>query len=375
MPRPATLAKDVAGRLRKEILDGRWNDRPLPSERALSAKLGVARLTARRALKRLCAEQLIEARPGRGYVLVSGVGADEAPPNGREIIFFFLDRSGKMMPSAIDAEILSGASVEARQKELVLYSTCQEPEAFRRIVRERKGSSLRGVLLDWARRDVAEFLLEAGVPFVVVEDDIEGLPVASVVQDNAGGTRAALEHLAELGHQRIGLVTSTFQSFHPIQRLAAYREFMLKSGLGVEPELISRAPGGAEGGRQAAARLLDLGKDKAPTAIYVASGGMVEGVAAELHSRGLSWPRDISLVVWSGAGELEPVREASGITHVSWDHRELGRMAMLALEERIRAGRPERMVFRIEAQLIDRGSTSGPRSASGSRTRKKRGTK
>jgi DNA-binding LacI/PurR family transcriptional regulator len=375
MPRCAKLAESVAAKLREEILEGSWSDRPLPSERALSGKLGVARLTARRALKRLCAEQLIEARPGKGYVIVAGAAGGEPAPVGREVIYFFLDRVGTMAPDSMDAEILRGASAEARRQKLELFSTCQEPAVFKRIVQQRKGKSLRGVLLDWAEPQVAKYLLDAGVPFVVVEDDLEGLPVASVVQDNAGGTRAALEHLAGRGHRRIGLLVSTLQEFHPMQRAAAYREFMLRSGLGVKAELISRAAGGPQGGRQAMARLLDLGEEKRPTAVYVASGGMVEGVVAELRSRGLECPRDISLVVWRQAGAHGASGALPALSHVSWDRGELGRMAMLTLEERIRAGRPERMVFMIEAGVVDRGSTSNPRPTGGGTARNERRAK
>ncbi len=359
MPRAPKLAEKIASKLRQEILAGKWSGRSLPSERELSESLQVARLTVRRGLKRLCAEQLIEARPGRGYVLVSEASAADRTSEGREVLFFFLDRTGKKAPDQIDAEILSGASAEARRQGLELYSTSQEPAVFRRIVRERRGRALRGVLLDWAEPEVAKYLLDSRVPFVVVEDDLEGMPVTSVVQDNAGGTLAALEHLSRHGHERIGVVVSSVPNFHPQQRLAAYREFLLSSGRGVKAELIARAPGGTEGGRVAAARLLDLDAKKRPTAMYVASAGMVEGVVAELGSRGLECPGDVSVVAWSQAGGYESGGGVREISHVFWDRRELGRMAMLALQERVRIGRPERMVFRIEARVVDRGSV-GP---------------
>ncbi len=370
MPRPPKLADGLATKLRKEILAGRWAGRSLPSERELSQTHGIARLTARRGLQQLCAEHLIEARPGRGYVVASGAAALQAKPEtgSRSVLFFFVDSSGRMMLDPMDAAIMNGASSEARTRGIELYATCQEPAVFRRIVEERKGRDLRGILLDWARPDIAEFLLQAGVPFVVVEDDLEGLPVAAVIQDNAGGTRAVLEHMAGLGHRRIGLVVNSSQSVHPLQRLAAYREFMLRSGLGVAPKLIASEPSGAEGGRRATARLLELPPEERPSAIYVASGGMLEGVLAELAARGLEWPRDISLAAWSQAGSPESPVDAPNLTHVAWDRQELGRVAMLALEERIRTGRPERMVFRIETQVLDRGSVAAPPASTAART-------
>jgi DNA-binding GntR family transcriptional regulator len=47
----------------------------LPSEAALCAEYGVARNTLRRALDQLAGEGLIEARPGRGRVVISPDGA------------------------------------------------------------------------------------------------------------------------------------------------------------------------------------------------------------------------------------------------------------------------------------------------------------
>jgi len=263
MPRAPKLADRVAAKLRREILAGKWADRSLPSERELSETHRVARLTARRGLKRLCSEHLIEVRPGRGYVIAPGAAALQLQPqaHGHAVLFFFVDSSGRMALDPVDAGIMNGASAEARLRGVELYATCQEPAVFRRIVEERKGKDLRGVLLDWARRDLAEFLLEAGMPFVVVEDDLEGLPVTAVIQDNAAGTHAILEQMAAQGHRRIGLIVNSQQSVHPLQRLAAYREFMLRAGLGVSPELIAQDEPGTEGGRRAAARLLDRRRD------------------------------------------------------------------------------------------------------------------
>jgi LacI family transcriptional regulator len=346
----------LAARLRKEILAGKWDHRPLPSERRLSRSCRVARLTARKGLQQLCAEHIIESQPGRGYVLAAGAAALRPRPMGRAVLFFFVDSTGKMALDPVDSAIMNGASGEARRQGLELYATCQEPAVFRRIVGERRGRDLRGVLLDWARRDLAEFLLESGVPFVVVEDDLEGLPVAAVIQDNAAGTRAVLEHMAARGHRRIGLVVNTADSVHPLQRLAAYREFMLRSGLGMSPEIIVQDESGTDGGRRAAARLLDLAER--PTAVYVASRGMLDGVIAELAGRGLKYPQDLSLAVWGEPGTGEPAGQVEDATFLAWNRQELGRMAMLALQERVRAGRPERMLFRIEPRLVDRGSVA-----------------
>jgi LacI family transcriptional regulator len=354
-------ARKIADRLRSEILAGKWSDRPLPSERSLSASCRVARLTARKALRQLCLEHLIEARPSRGYVVAAGAaGAAGTRPaqQARVVLFFYVDSTGAMALDPIDTALVNGASDEARRHGLDLFATCQEPAAFRRIIAERRGKDLHGVLLDWARRDLAESLIAAEVPFVVVEDDLEGLPVVAVIQDNAAGVRLALEHLAGRGHRRIGLLVDRQESIHPLQRLTAYREFVLSSGLDADPGLIAKESSGADSDWRAVARLLDL--EERPTAIFVANRGLLTGVLEEMAARSLECPRDVSLVVWGEPGTGEPAGGIDNLSFVAWDRREMGRMAVLALEERIRLGRSERMVFRIGTRLVERGSVGSP---------------
>jgi LacI family transcriptional regulator len=141
-----------------------------------------------------------------------------------------------------------------------------------------------------------------------------------------------------------------------MQRLAAYREFMLRSSIGVSAELIAQDEPTGEGSRRATGMLLDLA-DR-PTAIYVTSRGMLDGVLEEMTSHGLTYPRDMSLATWGEPGTGEPAGDVRDVSYVAWDRQELGRMAILALEERIRAGRPERMVFRIAPRVVDRGSVA-----------------
>ncbi len=356
MGRSASLSEKIAAKLRAEVIAGKWVDTALPSERELAGKYGVARLTARKSLQKLCAEQLLESRPGRGYFMVPGVTALQPSPGGRTVLFFFIDRTGNKVLDPLDTAIVNGASAEARRRGVDIYSTCQEPAVFRRIIRERKRKDLRGVLLDWAREDLAEFMLEENVPFVVVEDDLEGLPVSAVIQDNAIGVKLALEHIAERGHRRIGLVMGSRESVHPAQRLSGYREFMLRAGLELRPELIAReAPGLGDGGMPAAA-LLDL--PERPTAIFIANRGCLPGVRQEMTARGLVCPRDVSLVVWGERELLEADDDPNDVTFIHWDREEMGRLAMLALEDRIRNGTTDRMVVRIEPQLVDRGSVA-----------------
>jgi DNA-binding LacI/PurR family transcriptional regulator len=321
----------------------------------------MSRVTARRCLKLLCREQVVVARPARGYFPVSGPVEPEELRRRRSVLFYYVDGTGAPLLDSLHAGIVNGANAEAIRLGLDLYAVSRGPSDFQRTLSERWERGLRGVLLDWAIPALAEYLLRVNVPFVVVEDDLEGLPVTSVIQDNAAGMFQALEHMFERGHRRLAMIMNDLDTIHPRQRLAAYREFLLRSGLPANPGWVAKARAGADGSAAAAAAaaaVLDCGQ--VPTAIFVASRGLLGGVREELSRRGLRCPQDVSLAVWGDPGVEESAGELFGTTYVTWDGAEMGRLAMRALDEMARSGRSERMVIRIGTRLVDRGSVATP---------------
>jgi LacI family transcriptional regulator len=348
-----TLTEKFATRLRKEIQAGRWVDRPLPSERELSGKYQVSRVTIRRSLKQLCGENLVEARPGKGYFVVPGATATAATDGGRVVLFLHCHENGEHRLDALHAGIMNGAMAEAHRQSLELYATSQSAASFRRTLAERWRHDLRGVLLDWYEPKLGEFMLEARIPFVVVETDLGELPVTTVIQDNVGGVRLGLDWLAGRGHRRIAMLASEEDAVHPRQRLAGYREWLLHSGIEFNPAWVARGANDAAGGRECAAAVLDA--PERPTAIFVGHREMLAGVFEELARRGLSQPADLELVVWGPPGPDEPAGGLIEVSYVAWSREEMGRLAMMALGERVKAGRSERVVVRVPATLVARG--------------------
>ncbi|MBB6172831.1 alanine racemase [Nocardiopsis mwathae] len=129
------------------------------------------------------------------------------------------------------------------------------------------------------------------LPIVLVNGYAEDVPAAFVSCDDREAGRIAVDHLAALGHTRIGF-TSGPERYVPVQRkLAGYREAMGRHGLPadglVEPSLF-----GVEGGHAAAVRLLDRGV----TAMVCGSDLMALGAIRAARQRGLSVPGDVSVV-------------------------------------------------------------------------------
>ncbi|MBC3841421.1 LacI family transcriptional regulator [Streptacidiphilus sp. 4-A2] len=79
----------------------------------------------------------------------------------------------------------------------------------------------------------------AGTPVVCVDRPVSGLAVDTVVCDNAGGARTAVEHLLRQGHRRIGYLGDAEDIFTAAERLRGYRATMAGAGSPVPDSWVS----------------------------------------------------------------------------------------------------------------------------------------
>jgi DNA-binding LacI/PurR family transcriptional regulator len=163
----------------------------------------------------------------------------------------------------------------------------------------------------WARRQVGGFvltdagyddervpwLLEAGVPFVLLSRLREEHGYCWVDNDNVGGSVAAVGHLLRGGHRRIAYLG--WPEGDPVadRRLAGYRRAVGAARL---PELVERQDYG-ESALDQAARLLRLPEDERPTAVVASCDEFAYDVVRAAARAGLAvgggaGPRRVAVV-------------------------------------------------------------------------------
>lgn len=206
------------------------------------------------------------------------------------------------------------------------------------------------------REDEWERLEGTGTPMVTL--GVRHSSLSSLTIDNVGAARIATTHLLELGHRRIGLITSLpddpFQFAAPKQRAAGY-EAALRDG-GVAPDAALRAPGGfsMRGGAEAARQLLSL--DAPPTALFALSDEMAIGAMQVAREEGLTVPDDVSILGFDD----HDVAEFVGLTTVRQDVVEQGEAAARLLLARLEdpCESPSHQV--LPTSLIVRTTTGPP---------------
>jgi LacI family transcriptional regulator len=176
----------------------------------------------------------------------------------------------------------------------------------------------------------------------------------SVIVDNRGGAQTMTEHLASLGHKRIAFVSGPPSVETSAHRLEGYQRGLAAAGLPAGPELVVEGSFDMEGGRRAAADLLD--RDPGVTAIFAATDVDALGVLLELRSRRVRVPDDVSVAGFGGGGFAALVDPP--LTTMGARMHEVGLLgARMAL--RLTRGERVRSVL-LPTELLVRASTGPP---------------
>ncbi|MEY9966552.1 LacI family repressor for deo operon, udp, cdd, tsx, nupC, and nupG [Streptacidiphilus sp. MAP12-16] len=201
-------------------------------------------------------------------------------------------------------------------------------------------------------------LIGQGVPFVMINGYSPKIAAAFISPDDRAAMQMAVQHLAGLGHQRIGLAVGPAR-FVPVERkLEGFAEAM-QSQLGLTEAaaaaLVQHSLFSVEGGQAAAGALLDRGC----TAIVCGSDLMAFGAIRAARSRGLSVPGDVSVV---GFDDSPLIAFADPpLTTIRQPVEAMGAAAVNVLLEEIGGNPAQRGEFVFQPELVVRGSTAAAR--------------
>jgi LacI family transcriptional regulator len=187
-------------------------------------------------------------------------------------------------------------------------------------------------------------------PMVFVDRAPKGLTGVYVIEDDLGGAREAVSHLARHGHRRVAFFGITTPVTTTRRRLAGYRSAVTEGGLDSSPDLVCM-PGESPAG--AAAELVKrLAAPNPPTAVFSSNIPCTMALVQALHQAGRT---DVAVV---GFGDF-PMAEVltPAVTVVDQNPAMLGHIAVERLLQRIEdpQAEPRRRTV-LPVRLIPRGS-------------------
>lgn len=189
-----------------------------------------------------------------------------------------------------------GTVLQAERYNLVLTMP-EDPEGeHEQAIRLLRGREVDGLILTGSRvhdRLIPE-LERRHSPHVLVGRLERKRAGHWIDNDNVGVGRLATEHLLELGHRRIAIITGPMDLVVSRQRLSGYRAALAVAGVTPNERYEVEGSFTRASGREAMARLLAL--DARPTALFACDDVMAIGAMDLLRERKVPVPDEISVV-------------------------------------------------------------------------------
>lgn len=255
------------------------------------------------------------------------------------------------------SQIARGVEEVARAHDLFVISGCsdEDPARERHLIRSLCERRVDGLLIVPSKADHGYLApeLNMGTPVVFMDRPPEEAIAADVVLiDNAGGARAAVEHLIAGGHRRIACLADLPGIYTARERRRGYDEALRAHGVPVDERLVCLGPHDVAGAEAATAALLAL--DAPPTAVFAGNNRLTIGALRAILAAGTP-----TALVGFDDFELADMLPTP-VTVVAQDPVLLGRMAAELLFRRMRGEQGTVQRLQVPTRLIPRGSGEVP---------------
>jgi DNA-binding LacI/PurR family transcriptional regulator len=210
-------------------------------------------------------------------------------------------------------------------------------------------------------RDEFDALAESDLPVVLIDETVHKVGLGFINHDAGKGSKAATEHLLELGHTRIGYVRYGIHTSNHTQRFRAYKTALQKDGIDIpdhwhiETDALKPL---CEAAYQAALQLIKQAPEL--TAIMASNDMLSLSAIKAIVDSGKKIPQDISVVGFDNYNFSEYFNPS--LTTVNHPIREIGFKAAEAIDTYFQNPKHTPLPQLIlPTKLIVRDSTCPPR--------------
>ena len=258
----------------------------------------------------------------------------------------------------VDRTFASALHIGGRTSWVFLSDTQDDPDRELAVVTALHQRRVDGVILAPSadpERSALTYLSNARLPCVLV-DRTPDPTFDQVGVNNREAMQALVEHVAGLGHRRIGYVGGHPGLQTTLERIGGYRDSLERLGLTFDERYLVTGSNSTNSATSATHALLSL--ERPPSAIVAGNNMATIGAMRAIRACGLRVPQDISIVGFDDfewADCFEP-----RLTLIAQPCEEIGRRAAILLMERIAAPNGPRRSLRLDARLIVRNSCGRP---------------
>jgi LacI family transcriptional regulator len=301
---------------------------------------------------------IFQAAEELGYSLPQARPPKRATPHRTFAVVYHVVEETEAEPAGVALGYLNGIQAYARQNQISLTVLTSYPgggvqrfslqfldqadPAPEGLIVMGAGLTRESAFIRWAERHA--------VPVVAVSRNWLDVPISTVSQDHAQQARIALDHLAHLGHTRIGFIARRVDrdcDWFAI-RLRCHQEALERAGVALDGSLVSIGEDGGAALKALLARQPDV------TAVFAIYDRVAVEALQATTALGLEVPRDLSII---GLDNVEsPPAGYPRLTTVGFSHYQAGHSAAKLLAEQIEQPALSYGRIVLRSELIERES-------------------
>jgi len=248
--------------------------------------------------------------------------------------------------------------------EILVSSSNSDPAILTTCVRrmlERKVDGV-AVLTFGEEEPVLDQLAFRDIPIVLAEFKLSDPKASTILLDYSTGIRAAVDHLVQLGHKKIGYLAGPHKLHSAVTRENDFQAAMQAAGLPLQKKWIIECDHTLKGGVVGFGKLQSL--PARPTALLCSNDMTAIGVLRAAYLQGLRVPQDLSVI---GLDDIDFAEfTLPPLTTIRLSRTDLARAAFEALRQQAEEpNKPgQKHEFLVSTSLVVRGSTAAPGSDS-----------
>lgn len=256
-------------------------------------------------------------------------------------------------------------AAEAKGYNLIIGSTDSDPEREERFIESLIRRNIDGIIFSRVsdKSHVFNILDKTDIPVVIIDRTLEIEDVPSVGMDNYASGEMVAEHLLSLGHTYFACITGPLDIAINRERLAGFRETIVKAGAILEDKCIFEGNFKFESGQKGIEYFLDTGARF--TALWAQNDYMAMGILNYLSRHNIPVPEAISIVGLDNIQQSWMMRPA--LTTIAQPFPDMCKKAVDLIIDRNKdkmATPKEKIRFMLKPELIVRETTAKPRNAS-----------
>jgi LacI family transcriptional regulator len=271
------------------------------------------------------------------------------------IAYVMLDATN---PFFTDVALAMEEAAERAGLSLYICNSHQQAVREHAYLQRLQQQRVQGVLITPTDPDdpALDEIVRQGTPLVIVDRRRTGETHCSVAVDDVLGGRLAVEHLLDLGHERIAYIGGPERIGQVRDRQAGAEQALMAADHGRDDLVVLRTEGlNVAEGRSAGERIAGMPRSSRPTAAFCANDLLALGLLQQAVALGIGVPQDLAIV---GYDDIEFAAAAAvPLTSVRQPRRELGRTAAeLLIDEASNPAHVHQQVV-FTPELVGRAST------------------